>query len=61
MERKREKAKNKKEESSDYENFEQEAIAKLRAGKGLTGPDGDLTVNRNDTAYSSSCLRWGDE
>jgi len=27
----------------DYGNFEKEAIAKLRAGKGLTGPEGALT------------------
>jgi len=43
MESKKKKAKIKKEEPFDYENFEQEAIAKLRAGKGLTGPDGALT------------------
>jgi len=43
MERKKKKADNKNKESFDYENFEQEAIAKLRAGKGLTGPDGALT------------------
>lgn len=27
----------------DYQNFEKEAIAKLREGKGLTGPEGALT------------------
>lgn len=27
----------------DYQNFERDAIAKLRAGKGLTGPEGALT------------------
>lgn len=33
----------KEEGAFDYEKFEQDAIAKLRAGKGLTGPDGALT------------------
>lgn len=43
MELKKKKAKIKKEEPFDYENFEKEAIAKLQAGKGLTGPDGAMT------------------
>ena len=43
MERKKKKANSKNKEPFDYENFEQEAIAKLRAGKGLTGPEGALT------------------
>lgn len=43
MERKKKKVDKKNKEPFDYENFEQEAIAKLRAGKGLTGPDGALT------------------
>ena len=43
MERNKKKAKSKKEEPFNYENFEKEAIAKLRSGKGLTGPDGALT------------------
>ena len=33
----------KEEGAFDYEKFEQEAISKLRAGKGLTGPEGALT------------------
>ena len=33
----------KKEEPFDYENFEKEAIKKLRSGKGFTGEDGALT------------------
>jgi len=39
-------------ESFDYENFEQEAISKLRSGQGLTGKDGALTglINRIVTA-----------
>jgi len=40
---KRKGRKPKKPDSFDYENFEKEAIAKLRAGKGLTGPEGALT------------------
>ena len=36
-------SKEKREEAFDYKKFEQEAIAKLRAGKGLTGPDGAMT------------------
>jgi transposase-like protein len=43
MKSKKNKSDNKKEESFDYKKFEQEAISKLRAGKGLTGPDGALT------------------
>ena len=34
---------NKKEEPFDYTNFEKEAIAKLRSGKGFTGEGGALT------------------
>lgn len=33
----------KKEDKFDFENFEKEAIAKLRSGKGLIGEDGALT------------------
>ena len=43
MKSKKNKPDRKKEEAFDYEKFEQEAISKLRAGKGLTGPDGALT------------------
>ena len=43
MKSKKKQSKVEKEESFDYQNFEKEAIAKLRAGKGLTGPDGALT------------------
>jgi len=35
----------KEEGTFDYEKFEQEAISKLRAGKGLTGPEGALSPN----------------
>lgn len=35
--------KNSEKEDFDYQNFEKEAIAKLRAGKGLTGPEGAFT------------------
>lgn len=35
--------KNTQSDDFDYQNFEKEAIAKLRAGKGLTGPEGALT------------------
>jgi len=43
MKSKKNKPDRKKEDAFDYEKFEQEAISKLRAGKGLTGPDGALT------------------
>ena len=42
MERKKRSLK-KKTEDFDYANFEKEAIEKLKAGKGLTGPEGALT------------------
>ncbi len=37
------KRKKKETEEFDYASFEQEAISKLRSGKGLTGEDGALT------------------
>ena len=33
-------SKKKKESEFDYKKFEEEAIKKLRSGKGLSGPDG---------------------
>ena len=36
-------SKKKKESEFDYKKFEEEAIKKLRSGKGLSGPDGALT------------------
>ena len=42
MERKKRSLK-KKTEDFDYANFEKEAIEKLKAGKGLIGPEGALT------------------